>query len=41
MMNGKKTIRVATIVIKVVIREAPKMRYAITNAATAKAIPTL
>jgi hypothetical protein len=40
MITGIKTIMVATIAIKVLINDAPIKRYAITNAATANAIPT-
>ena len=40
MMTGIKTIRVATIAIKVYNKEAPIIRKAMTKAATANAIPT-
>ena len=40
MITGMKTIRVATIAINELINDAPRIRNAITNAATANAIPT-
>lgn len=39
MMIGKKSTSVSTMAIKVFTNEAPKIKKAITNAATAKAIP--
>jgi hypothetical protein len=40
MMMGRNKIKVATMAIKVLIKEAPMNKNAITKAATAKATPT-